>query len=68
MSGEPRRKAERKREGGRVRMGDRDRLQHLTACPGEPLKVTEREKHRWAKREARQRERDVHCSRRVITK
>lgn len=25
-------------------MGDRDRLQHLTACPGESLKVIEREK------------------------
>lgn len=39
-----RREGEKRGEGGRVRTGDRDRLQHLTACPGELLKVIEREK------------------------
>lgn len=61
MSGEPERKAERreegkKKEGGMVRMGDRDRLQHLTACPGELLKVIEREKDTYGGTQDREKE------------
>lgn len=37
-------------EGGRVRMGDRDRLQHLIAGPGELLKVIEKEKDTYGGR------------------
>lgn len=40
-------------------MGDRDRLQHLTGCPGELLKVIEREKgtHGGTWRQDRERKR-----------
>lgn len=65
MSGEPRRKAERKKESERkgrerrVRMGDRDRLQHLTGCPGELLKVIEREKDTYGGRGRQDREKET---------
>lgn len=39
-----------------VRMGDRDRLQHLTACPGELLKVIEREKDTYGGTQDREKE------------
>lgn len=45
-----------KKEGGMVRMGDRDRLQHLTACPGELLKVIEREKDTYGGTQDREKE------------
>lgn len=47
-------------------MGDRDRLQHLTACPGELLKVTEREKDTYGGRRRQDRERDIHRRKRVL--
>ncbi len=54
LRGKKERGRKREKEGRRVRMGDRDRLQHLTGCPGEPLKVTERERNTYGrKREAR---------------
>lgn len=40
-------------------MGDRDRLQHLTACPGEPLKVIEREKDTYGGRGRQDREKET---------
>lgn len=49
-------------------MGDRDRLQHLTACPGELLKVTEREKDTYGGRRRQDRDRDMRRSKRVIKK
>lgn len=42
-------------------MGDRDRLQHLTACPGELLKVTEREKDTYGGTRRQDRERERHA-------
>lgn len=67
---ERRRGSERGREEGRLRTRDRDRLQHLTGCPGEPLKVIERERERKThmERERGELERDAHCSNRVIKK
>lgn len=65
MNSEPRRNelGEEVEEGeGRVRTGDRDRLQHLTGCPGEPLKVIEREKrHIWRERGGEEIERKRHA-------
>lgn len=40
-------------------MGDRDRLQHLTACPGELLKVIEREKDTYGGRGRQDREKET---------
>lgn len=49
-------------EGGREvgeRIGDRDRLQHLTGCPGELLKVMERERATYGARAMQDRKRHV---------
>lgn len=37
-------------------MEDRDRLQHLTGCPREPLKVIEREKDTYGRRRMQERD------------
>lgn len=44
------------REGGGETV-DKDRLQHLTGCPGELLKVIEREKDTYGGRETQDRKR-----------
>lgn len=55
---EPRRKG-RERGGGRVRMGDRDRLQHLTARPwGVTEGDREAERHIWMQDREKEREGD----------
>lgn len=42
-------------------MEDRDRLQHLTDCPGEPLKVIEREKDTYGRRGTQEKGRKRHA-------